>query len=235
MPVAEIVSRDAWLSARKHLLEEEKAFMRQRDALSEKRRALPWVRIDKDYRFETAEGEKSLADLFDGKSQLIIYHFMFGTDWEEGCKSCSLNADGYSGLSPHLAARDAAFVTASNAPLSRLLDYKKRLGWDFEWVSCQGPAFNHDFHVSFSQQQRDNGPIEYNYRKIETTMDELPGISVFAKDEAGEIYHTYSAYSRGLDNIMGIYQYLDLLPKGRNEEGLSFGMEWVRRNDEYDH
>jgi len=230
---AVIVSRDDWVAARKQLLDEEKAFLRQRDALSAKRRELPWVKIDADYRFNTNDGEKSLADLFDSKSQLIVNHFMFGPDWEEGCKSCSLNADGYNGLSPHLAARDAAFVTASNAPLAKLQNYRKRLGWNFEWVACKGEDFNRDFHVSFSKEELNGGKAEYNFREFEPFSDEMPGISVFAKDDAGQVYHTYSSYSRGLDNIMGVYQYLDLLPKGRDEGDLSFSMEWVKRNDEY--
>ncbi|MGI9356143.1 MAG: DUF899 domain-containing protein [Rhizobiaceae bacterium] len=230
---AEIVNRDQWVVARKKLLEDEKALIRQRDALSAKRRELPWVKIDKDYRFDTSDGEKSLAELFGGKSQLIVYHFMFGPDWQEGCKSCSLNADGYNGLSPHLAARDAAFVTASNAPLVKLEAYKNRLGWGFDWVACKDEEFSRDFHVSFSKEELDGGTAEYNYRDFKPFSDEMPGVSVFAKDEAGQVYHTYSSYSRGLDNIMTIYHYLDLLPKGRDEDGLSFSMEWVKRNDEY--
>lgn len=230
---APVVSRAEWIKARKTLLEEEKAFMRQRDALSARRRDLPWVKVDKDYRFDTNDGEKSLADLFDGKSQLIVYHFMFGPDWDEGCKSCSLNADGYNGLTPHLAARDAAFVTASNAPLEKLQAYRKRLGWIFDWVSCKGPDFNRDFHVTVSPEDQKAGKVEYNYREIEPFMDEMPGVSVFAKGDDGQIYHTYSSYSRGLDNIMAIYHYLDLLPKGRDEDTLDFPMAWVKRNDEY--
>ncbi|MDD9908980.1 MAG: thioredoxin family protein [Ahrensia sp.] len=228
-----IVSREDWLIARMELLKEEKQFMQQRDALSAKRRQMPWLRIDTDYRFDTVDGEKSLAELFCGKSQLIVYHFMFGTDWNEGCKSCSLNADGYDGLSPHLAARDAAFVTVSNAPLDTLLKYRDRMGWSFDWVSSIGPRFGTDFHVTVSQNDRDRGKTRYNYRDIEPFSDEMPGVSVFATDGDGQVYHTYSSYSRGLDNIMAIYHYLDLLPKGRDEEGLAFAMEWVKRHDEY--
>ncbi|OED39398.1 thioredoxin [Chromatiales bacterium (ex Bugula neritina AB1)] len=228
------VSRSEWLEARRVLLSAEKQLQRQRDAVSELRRELPWVLIDQPYQFQSTAGPLALADLFGPHSQLIVQHFMMGEDWDGGCPSCSLWADCYDGTTIHLEARDTAFVAVSNAPLDKILQYKQQMGWNFNWVSANGSTFNKDFNVSFSQEQRDAGPVDYNFRPTETSMDELPGISVFAKDESNAIYHTYSCYSRGLDNMNSIYQYLDLLPKGRDEDKLDYPMAWVRRHNQYE-
>lgn len=176
----------------------------------------------------------TLKQLFGDKSQLIVQHFMMGENWEEGCPSCSFWADGFNGTTVHLAARDAAFVAISNAPIDNIIRYKTRMGWHFDWLSSHGSPFNFDFHVSFSQDQIDSGSEEYNYQLSAINMDELPGISVFAKDESGAVFHTYSCYARGLDNVNSTYQYIDLLPKGRDEELLSYPQAWVRRHDQYE-
>jgi predicted dithiol-disulfide oxidoreductase (DUF899 family) len=228
-----IVSEAEWLEARKALLVREKAFMRERDELSRQRRDLPWVAVSKDYRFETEAGTKSLAALFGNKSQLVIYHFMYGPDWEAGCKSCSLMAESFDRNAVHLAARDVTFVSASRAPLGKLLAFRKRMGWQFDWVSSQGSDFNYDYHVSFTPEEREKGEIVYNYASSSFPSDEAPGLSVFYKDQDGRVYHTYSTYGRGLDPMLAVYQYLDLVPKGRDEDSLSYGMEWVRLRDEY--
>ena len=229
-----IVSRDEWLEARKAHLAHEKEFTRQRDQLAAERRNLPWVRIDTDYRFETAQGERSLADLFDGRSQLIVQHFMFGPDWEEGCPACSFWADGYNGFFVHLAQRDVTFVAASNAPQEKLDAYKKRMGWTFDWVTAVDGAFSRDFGVTFSADELAAGTVDYNYKKQGFPSEEAPGASVFYKNDAGDIFHTYSCYSRGLDMLNAAYHYLDLAPKGRDEDDLPFPMNWVRRKDSYD-
>ncbi len=234
MPDHKVVSRNAWLAARKELLAEEKEFMARRDALNAKRRALPRVKVDEDYIFQGPDGEVTLAGLFGDNSQLIVQHFMYGDGWKEGCPSCSFWADGYDGIDVHLAHRDAAFVTVSNAPLAQLEAYKTRMGWRFNWVSCFGSRFNHDYHVSCTPQELEKGPVEYNYRQSTFSSTELPGVSVFARDSAGDVYHTYSCYSRGLDNLNVAYQYIDLLPKGRDEDGLPHTMAWLRRHDQYD-
>jgi len=207
--------------------------MRLRDSISARRRNLPWVLVDQDYVFSGNGGNISLDGLFASHSQLIIYHFMFGSDWQEGCPSCSLWMDGVDGAAMHFAARDAAFAVVSNAALSTLDSYRRRMGWQINWVSSSNNSFSFDYNVSFSDEQRNAGQVEYNFRQSDTTMSELPGISVFAKDDSGAIYHTYSTYSRGLDNMNVIYQYLDLLPKGRDEEQLDFTMAWVKRKDQY--
>lgn len=227
-----IVDHADWLAARKALLAQEKAFTRSRDALSAARRDLPWEKVDKTYQFETPEGRKSLADLFAGKNQLIVYHFMYGEDWDAGCPSCSLLAEGFDGIVTHLAQRDVAFVAASRAPLDKLLAYRSRLGWNFPWVSSRGSDFNRDFGVAFSDDELE-GKVTYNYASREFPMTEAPGLSVFARDDAGAVYHTYSTYARGLDPLMGVYQFLDLVPKGRDEQDLPWSMEWVQRHDEY--
>ena len=222
-----IVDRAAWLAARKALLAEEKAFTRARDSLSARRRALPRVRIDKPYRFETEAGPATLADLFDGQRQLIVYHFMFGPDWQEGCPSCSFWADNFDGIGIHLAHRDTRLVAVSKAPLDRLLAYRARMGWTFPWVSAGTSGFNEDFGVSFA------GPGgEYNYIPRTGTHSELHGISVFLQ-EGGEVFHTYSTYGRGVDMVNGAYQFLDLTPLGRHEEDLPWSMAWLRRRDRY--
>lgn len=226
-------TKGEWLSERKALLEDEKEFLRLRDSISAKRRQLPWVPVDQDYIFNTKDGNTSLTDLFASHSQLIIYHFMYGANWEEGCPSCSLWMDGVNGAITHFAARDAAFAVVSNAEISLLDSYRQRMGWQFNWVSSSDNTFSFDYNVSFSEKQKENGTVEYNFRPSDTSMTELPGISVFAKGDDGVVYHTYSTYSRGLDNMNVIYQYLDLLPKGRDEEELEFTMAWVKRKDQY--
>ena len=229
-----IVSREEWLNARKELLAEEKTFTRQRDALSAKRRAMPWVKLEKDYRFQTSDGDASLSDLFCDHEQLIIYHFMLGPDWKEGCPSCSLMADNYARIGIHLAHMDIAFATVANAPLANIDAYKKRMGWDFRWVSSLGTDFNSDFHVSFSPEEIAAGPVHYNYGDATYPSTEAPGISVFAKGDDGAVYHTYSTYARGLDMMLGVFNFIDLTPKGRFGEKENGIMYWVRRRDQYD-
>ncbi|MDA4844897.1 DUF899 domain-containing protein [Hoeflea poritis] len=228
-----VVSRDEWLKARVALLEREKAFNRERDALSRERQSLPWVEVSKDYAFDTDAGRKSLSDLFGGHSQLIVYHFMYGPDWEAGCKSCSFLADSFDRSVVHLAARDVRLVAASRAPLATLNAFKKRMGWSFDWVSSLGSDFNYDFDVSFSKEAREDGSIRYNYRPSTFPADEAPGASVFYKDADGKVYHTYSTYARGLDMLIACYHFLDLVPKGRDEDGLPYTMDWIRLRDEY--
>jgi predicted dithiol-disulfide oxidoreductase (DUF899 family) len=251
-------TREEWIAARKKLLAEEKELTRRSDEVAKKREALPWVKIDKEYEFETDEGKASLADLFRGRSQLLVYHFMFGPDYEAGCPSCSAIADGFNGIAMHLANHDVMFWAISRAPLAQLNEYKKRMGWTFPWASSFGSDFNFDFDVSFTEEQQRKG-IEYNYRReppmdligkapplsssapegptefaaasgtdVDTYTRERPGVSAFALED-GIVYHTYSAYSRGVDGLWGMYQWLDRAPKGRNEDG---GL-WWKRHDEY--
>jgi predicted dithiol-disulfide oxidoreductase (DUF899 family) len=227
-----IATEAEWLAARKDLLTREKEFTRQRDALSAARRKLPMVKIDKKYTFDGPVGKETLADLFDGRSQLIVYHFMFGPGWEEGCKSCSYLADHFDGANWHLRHRDVTFAVVSRAPLSELEPYKKRMGWRFKWVSSHGSDFNFDYHVSFTKEDEAKGKVYYNYGMGEFVSDELPGLSVFYKDANGDIFHTYSTYARGLDILVGTYNFLDLVPKGRDEDPEST-MDWVRRHDQY--
>jgi predicted dithiol-disulfide oxidoreductase (DUF899 family) len=227
-----IVSQGEWLAARKALLAKEKAFSRQRDKLARERRALPWVKVDKGYVFDAPEGKLSLARLFGARSQLIVYHFMLGPGWEAGCKSCSYLADHFDGAVPHLAARDVGFVAVSRAPLAEIEKFRKRMGWRFPWVSSHGNDFNYDFHVSF--RKRDMGKqVEYNYALGEGRMEELPGASAFYKDAQGGVFHTYSTYARGLDMMIGAYNWLDIAPRGRDEDKLEFTMSWVRHHDKY--
>lgn len=225
-----IVTRGEWLDERKALLEQEKAFTRERDRLAAARRALPMVEVADDYRFQSTDGEKSLADLFGPHSQLIVQHFMFGENWEEGCPSCSFWVDSFSGNSAHLAARDTAFVLVSNAPLEKLQAYRNRLGWDVRWVSAQGSTFSADFGVTFIE--GDDRDRVYNYTD-EPYGEENPGMSVFVKLADGKVCHTYSTYARGLDILNSAYNLLDLTPKGRDEDGMDFTMAWLRRRDEY--
>ncbi|MDA1325775.1 MAG: thioredoxin family protein [Proteobacteria bacterium] len=232
MAIQKTVSREDWLAARLALLEQEKALTRQRDAVSRARRELPRVRVDKDYVFQGEKGDETLSDLFAGRSQLIIYHFMFGPNWEAGCKSCSLIAEGFDGPDIHLAQRDVTFLAASRGPLPKLLSFRDRMGWKFKWVSSLDSNFNRDFQVSFTEDEI-GGEVYYNYAKGKFPMTEAPGLSVFYKDPDGSIYHTYSCFARGLDALIGTYQYLDLVPKGRDEEYLPFTMEWVRHHDRY--
>ena len=227
-----IVSEQEWLTARKGLLAKEKELTRARDNLSAERRALPWVKVEKPFVFDTQEGKKTLAELFDGKSQLIVYHFMLGPGWEEGCPSCSYLADHFDGAVIHLANRDVGFVAVSRAPLSEIEAFKKRMGWRFKWVSSFGSDFNFDYHVSFTEKEIAQGKIYYNYEMTEGG-EEQPGVSVFYKDESGDILHTYSSYARGGDILIGTYNYLDLTPLGRREKK-GEGMDWVRRHDRYD-
>jgi predicted dithiol-disulfide oxidoreductase (DUF899 family) len=246
-----IGTREEWLAARLALLDEEKALTRRSDELSARRLALPWVRIDKAYRFETEEGPASLADLFRGRSQLLVYHFMFGPDYQAGCPSCSAIADGFNGSVVHLANHDVSLMAVSRAPLPKLLGYKQRLGWTFPWASSFGSDFNYDFNVSFTEEQQRQGAVEYNFRRTGRPTDpstisgptakfaadsgtdgvtytrERPGMSTFVLED-GVVYHVYSAYSRGVDGIWGMYQWLDRAPLGRNEQG-----PWWRRHDEY--
>jgi predicted dithiol-disulfide oxidoreductase (DUF899 family) len=229
-----IVSETEWLAARKALLAKEKEFTRARDQLSQQRRELPWVKVGKKYVFDGPRGKETLADLFGGRSQLLIYHFMLGPGWEEGCKSCSLLADHFDGAAVHLAHRDVTLLAVSRAPLPQIEAFKRRMGWGFKWVSSFGNAFNHDYHVSFSKDEMAQGRIYYNYAVSEFPSEEAPGASVFYKDADGHIFHTYSAYARGLDILIGAYNYLDLVPKGRDEDALPFTMAWVRHHDRYD-
>ena len=234
MEPRKVVSQDEWLAARKQHLKKEKEFTRLRDKLSAERRELPWVKVEKNYVFDTAKGKETLADLFAGRSQLIVYHFMFGPDWEEGCKGCSFLSDHSDGGTVHLAHRDVTFVVVSRAPLPKLEAFKKRMGWRFQWVSSYGNDFNFDYHVSFTKDEMAKGKVYYNYGMNEFSTDEAPGLSVFYKNEAGDIFHTYSAYARGLDLLVGTYNYLDLVPKGRDEATLPWSMAWVRHHDKYD-
>jgi len=228
----EIVSEAEWLVARKDLLAREKEFTHQRDALSAARRQLPMVKIDKEYVFDGPNGKETLADLFDGRSQLIVYHFMFGPDWEEGCKSCSYLADQFDGAIVHLVHRDVSFAAVSRAPLRKIDAFKKRMGWRFKWVSSYGNDFNFDYYVSFTKDEEAKGEVNYNYETTEFMCDELPGLSVFYKDENDDVFHTYSTYARGLDMLIGTYNLLDLVPKGRDENPDST-MDWVHRHDQY--
>ena len=228
------VTRSEWLAARKELLAEEKRLTRQMDAVSAKRRTLPWVKMEKDYQFESRKGRVPLAALFDGRSQLVVQHFMLGPGWEEGCPSCSYMADHTDGMLPHLAARDVTMLAISHAPLSEIEAYKKRMGWHFEWVSSHGSDFNHDFNVSFTEAEVASGKVNYNYTSQPFGSTEAPGISVFQKGPDGAVYHTYSVYGRGVELMMGTYRILDLTPKGRDEEGLEHSMAWVRHHDRYD-
>jgi predicted dithiol-disulfide oxidoreductase (DUF899 family) len=237
MELNKIVSRDEWLIARKAHLAREKELTRRRDQVSAERRQLPWVRIDKTYVFDTPEGKKTLADLFDGRSQLIVYHFMFGPGWDEGCDGCSFLADHIDGTNRHLAHHDVSLVAVSRAPLADFQAFKRRMGWRFKWVSSHGSDFNYDFHATVDDAV---APVEYNYRtKAELlrngepwfTEGENHGLSVFYKDACGDVFHTYSTYARGTDLLVGAYNYLDLTPKGRNETTI---MDWVRHHDRYD-
>ena len=228
-----IVSQAEWLAARKGLLAREKEFSKARDQLSAARRALPWVKVDKTYVFDGPNGKQTLPELFDGKSQLLVYHFMLGPGWVQGCPSCSFLADHFDGAVAHLAQRGVTLVVVSRAPLAEIEAYKKRMGWRFKWVSSYGSDFNRDYHVSFSKDEM-AGEVEYNYAMGKFPSEEAPGISAFIKDEAGEVFHTYSAYARGLDILIGTYHFLDFAPKGRDEDGLPWTMAWVRRHDEYE-
>ena len=234
-PNAIVVSRKDWLAARRELLAREKELTRQRDAVSAARRALPWVKVEKEYVFDAAQGKKTLAELFDGRSQLIVYHFMWRHDLGNGCNGCSFLADHIDGANLHLAHHDVNLVAVSRAPLAALETYKQRMGWRFPWVSSVGSDFNFDYHVSFRPEELTSGDVYYNYRMTKASIDELSGISVFYKSQEGEIFHTYSSYARGNEEVLGAYMYLDLTPKGRNETGPRGDLgDWVRPHDQYD-
>lgn len=228
-----IVSREAWLTARRKHLVREKEFTRRRDALSRERRKLPWVKVEDDYVFTGPKGPRRLSELFDGCSQLIVYHFMFGPGWEEGCRGCSYVADHFAGMLPHLRARDVALVAVSHARLKEFQPFQRRMGWKFPWVSSHGNSFNADFHVAWSPEEIEQGKVDYNYQLQQVPMEEMPGLSVFIRNKKGEIFHTYSTYSRGLDLLVGTYNYLDLVPKGRDEEKFEQSMQWLRHHDRY--
>ena len=230
-----VVSRDEWLEARKALLKKEKELTRQKDQLFAECRALPWVKVEKNYIFDTASGKQTLADLFGDKSQLIVTHFMLGPEWEQGCIGCSFGADHYDGIVVHLEHHDVAFVVVSRAPLPKIDAFKKRMGWRFKWVSSHGSDFNYDYHVSFTEDAIAQGKVYYNYQVQQIDIDELAGTSMFYRDAAGNIFHTYSAYARGSELVGGAYGYLDHLPKGRNETGPGYNLgDWVRHHDRYE-
>lgn len=229
------VSREQWIAARKALLAQEKEFTRARDRLSAERRALPWVRIEKPYSFDGPHGRETLGDLFDGRSQLVIQHFMFAPEQTEGCPYCSFAADHVDGAFLHLGHHDVSFAAVSRAPLAAIEAYRKRMGWNFKWVSSNASDFNYDFHASFTKDELAKGKVFYNYAMTQSPMEDLPGHSVFYKDADGSIFHTYSSYGRGTEQVIGAYAYLDLLPNGRNETGPSHSlMDWVKRHDQYE-
>jgi predicted dithiol-disulfide oxidoreductase (DUF899 family) len=230
----DVVSADRWVAARLALLAREKELTRLQDEIARERRALPWQRVATDYVFEAPEGRRSLADLFDGRRQLLVQHFMLGPGWQEGCPSCSYMADHTDGMTVHLAHRDVSFVAVARAPLAEIERFRSRMGWKFRWVSSSANDFNKDFHVSFDPQDRVDGEVDYNYRRTPFASTEAPGISVFCKDDAGEIFHTYSTFGRGVEVMMGTYRMLDLVPKGRDEDDGAYTMDWVRHHDRYE-
>jgi predicted dithiol-disulfide oxidoreductase (DUF899 family) len=234
---SKIVSEAEWLVARKDLLTREKELTRLRDEVSRHRRELPWVKVQKEYVFEGPQGKETLGDLFDSRSQLIVYHFMLGPGWKEGCKSCSYLADHFDGANRHLPHRDVTFAVVSRAPLSEIEAYKNRMGWRFKWVSSYGNDFNFDYHVSATETEKANGKMYYNYQLQDWVTEEMPGLSVFYKDDNCGVYYTYSTYARGLDLLVGTYNFLDLVPKGRDEHQIDSSgwvtMDWVQRHDEY--
>lgn len=230
---AKVVSHEEWLIARKEFLAREKEFTRLRDELSRQRRELPWECVDKKYVFDGPLGQQTLEQLFDGRNQLIVYHFMLGPSWSAGCPGCSFIADQFDALTIHLAHRDATLIAVSRAPMDEIAEFKKRMGWKFHWVSSFKNEFNFDYGVSFRAEDRASGKVYYNYAWGEFGSEEAPGVSIFYRDEAGNIYHTYSSFARGLDILLGTYNFLDLTPKGRDEDGLAFAMAWVRHHDKY--
>lgn len=229
-----VVSSERWLSERKTLLAREKELMRLHDQVARERRALPWERVDKDYVFDTAEGRRTLSELFGGRRQLLVQHFMLGPGWEEGCPSCSFMADHTDGMNVHLAQRDITMVAISRAPLAEIAGFRQRMGWQFRWVSSHGSDFNYDFNVSFTPEERAKGEVRYNYVTQSFPHEEAPGVSVFYKDDAGDIFHTYSTYGRGVEVMMGAYNMMDLTPQGRGERDVPHKMEWVRHHDRYE-
>jgi len=228
-----IVPREEWIEARKTHLAHEKEYTRVRDRLSEERRALPWVKVDKTYVFDGPTGKATLSELFKTRNQLVVQYFMFAPDWNEGCKSCSFWADGFERMVPHLAARDTTLVAVLRAPRDKLTAFKARMGWTFDWFSSADNDFNYDYAASFTPEQIKSGAKIYNFGTSGLGIEEAPGISVFYRDEAGTIFHTYSCFERGLDMMNAAYQYLDLTPLGGHEEGLPYPMDWVRLRDQY--
>jgi predicted dithiol-disulfide oxidoreductase (DUF899 family) len=228
-----VVSADEWVKARKALLAKEKEFTHLRDELSQQRRDLPWEAVTGEYVFEGPDGTQSLPQLFDGRSQLIVYHFMFPPEWDEGCPHCSFWADNFNGTMEHLNARDVTMVAVSRAPLSKLAAYQKRMGWTFPWFSSSGTGFNYDYHASFTPEEMASGTAFFNYHPQNPGFTDREGTSVFYQDEDGQVFHTYSTYARGIDMLNGAYHYLDLVPKGRDEAGHDNPQFWVRRHDEY--
>ncbi len=229
-----IVSRAEWLAARTAFLAKEKEFTRLRDEISRQRRALPWVKVDKPYVFEGPRGKQTLAELFGKCSQLVVYHFMFSPDWDAGCKHCSFWADNFNGIDVHLRHRDVSFVAISRAPFAKIAAFNQRMGWSFTWLSSFQSDFNYDYQVSFHPEDIATGAVFYNYTKGKMDIADREGVSVFYKDESGAIFHTYSCYARGIDMLNGAYNYLDLVPKGRDEDGLEFTQAWVRYHDAYE-
>ena len=229
-----IVSQSEWVEARKDLLVKEKEFTIFRDQLNQKRRDLPWVQVNKEYVFDGPDGKQNLSELFDGRSQLIVYHFMFGPSWDAGCPSCSFWADNFNKIIIHLNQRDVTMIAVSRATYDKIAAYQKRMGWDFNWISSYDNEFNFDYHVSFTQEELAKKETFYNYVAQDTGVSEKEGVSVFFKNHSGQIFHTYSTYARGIDMLNVAYNYLDLVPKGRDEEGHEFLQSWVRRHDEYD-
>ena len=228
-----VVSREAWLKERLELLAQEKAFTRERDALAAKVRDLPWVKVEKAYTFDTTSGTRSLAELFGPSRQLVIYHFMFDPTWSQGCMSCSFIADHYSNIVQHLTHRDISLVTVSKAHLAQIEQFKRRMGWTFPWVSAANTDFGRDYGVSYTDQELASGKADYNFAKAALPIRELPGLSVFYKDDAGTVFHTYSTFARGLEDFLTAYRFIDITPKGRDEEQTG-GMGWVRHHDRYD-
>ncbi len=234
MKPTSVASKDDWLRARLELLEKEKAHTRARNELTRARQALPWVPVEKDYIFQGSEGEESLSDLFGGMSQLIVYHFMFAPDWDEGCKSCSFLMEHCDRSAVHLAQRDTALVAVSRAALQKLHEFRDRMGWNFKWVSSGEGEFNYDYHVSFTDAELASGGVHYNFRdNVAFGIPDAPGVSTFVKDDEGRLYHTYSSYGRGLEGFITAYDLLDIVPKGRDEDSLPYGMAWVRLKDRY--
>jgi predicted dithiol-disulfide oxidoreductase (DUF899 family) len=234
MTMHTVVTHDKWLEARRDLLAAEKDLTRRSDQVAQLRRQLPWVKVEKDYVFEGPDGHQSLAELFDGRHQLLVQHFMLAPGAEEGCKSCSYMADHTDGMLPHLEHRDTTFVAISRAPYAEIVRFKRRMGWKFRWLSSHGTTFNYDFGVSFTPDEAARGSQAYNYGTSHYGREELPGVSAFFKDDAGEVFNTYSTYGRGVDVMMGTYRMLDLTPKGRDEDGLAHPMAWVRHHDRYE-
>jgi predicted dithiol-disulfide oxidoreductase (DUF899 family) len=229
-----VVSRDQWIAERKLLLAREKQLTRLRDEIASERQALPWVRVDKNYVFDAPEGGRTLAELFEGRRQLLVQHFMFAPGWEQGCPSCSFMADHNDGMNVHLAHRDVTLVAVSRATLSEIERFRRRMGWQFKWVSSHGSDFNYDFGVSFTPEEVAKGKIDYNFGTWPHAYEEWPGVSAFYKDDAGEVFHTYSTYGRGVEVMMHTYAMLDLMPKGRDERNVEYKMDWVRHHDRYE-